>query len=243
VTGSFLTTVTGADQPALRCGAIDRSGAARPRAIARCIAHGRACGGDQKPLSHVSGGRRDVLPDAAAGALGRAQFHREGSGWQSAVIRRACGIALVLRRHCEPTGRREAPPDDRLREAIHASACGAMDCFVASAQNCSAILSRAPRNDGCRKFRRVGKAKRAHHHKRGDKWWARRKSAFAHPTHFCNDGYDERRPNPARSRSIASTAFRSGSTAAHFARVSSVGGVMSGTMMVIAPAAWEAATP
>src|SRR6195256_2973757 len=27
----------------------------------------------------------------------------------------------VLRRHCEPTGRREAPPDDRLREAIQLS--------------------------------------------------------------------------------------------------------------------------
>jgi hypothetical protein len=25
----------------------------------------------------------------------------------------------IHRRHCEPTGRREAPPDDRLREAIH----------------------------------------------------------------------------------------------------------------------------
>src|SRR5580704_4882004 len=27
-----------------------------------------------------------------------------------------------LSRHCEPTGRREAPPDDRLREAIHRAA-------------------------------------------------------------------------------------------------------------------------
>jgi hypothetical protein len=26
--------------------------------------------------------------------------------------------ALIHQRHCEPTGRREAPPDDRLREAI-----------------------------------------------------------------------------------------------------------------------------
>ena len=26
--------------------------------------------------------------------------------------------ALDLRSHCEPTGRRKAPPDDRLREAI-----------------------------------------------------------------------------------------------------------------------------
>jgi len=25
-------------------------------------------------------------------------------------------------RHCEPTGRRKAPPDDRLREAIHSAA-------------------------------------------------------------------------------------------------------------------------
>src|ERR1700686_5105991 len=35
--------------------------------------------------------------------------------------------------HCEPTGRRIAPPDDRLREAIHASADREKDCFVASA--------------------------------------------------------------------------------------------------------------
>ena len=41
-------------------------------------------------------------------------------------------------RHCEPTGPREARPDDRLREAIQLCASGTMDCFVA----------RAPRNDG-----------------------------------------------------------------------------------------------
>jgi hypothetical protein len=35
-------------------------------------------------------------------------------------------------------GSRECAPDDKLREAIHLSACRAMDCFVAS----------APRNDG-----------------------------------------------------------------------------------------------
>jgi hypothetical protein len=34
-------------------------------------------------------------------------------------------------RHCEPTGRRKAPPDDRLREAIHSFLCRSMDCFVA----------------------------------------------------------------------------------------------------------------
>ena len=30
-------------------------------------------------------------------------------------------------RHCEPTGRRKAPPDDRLREAIH-SCEESVDC-------------------------------------------------------------------------------------------------------------------
>jgi hypothetical protein len=29
---------------------------------------------------------------------------------------------LTQHRHCEPTGRREAPPDDKLREAIHGAA-------------------------------------------------------------------------------------------------------------------------
>src|SRR6201999_2039314 len=37
----------------------------------------------------------------------------------------------------------------------------------------------------CRRTRgRVGKAKRAHHAATASKWWARRKSAFAHPTVF-----------------------------------------------------------
>src|SRR6185312_6871830 len=40
-------------------------------------------------------------------------------------------------RHRDPTGPRYARPDDRLREAIHRSASGDMDCFVAY----------APRND------------------------------------------------------------------------------------------------
>jgi hypothetical protein len=41
-------------------------------------------------------------------------------------------------RHCEPTGRRKAPPDDRLREAIH-GATGSKN----------GLLRRfAPRNDG-----------------------------------------------------------------------------------------------
>jgi hypothetical protein len=46
----------------------------------------------------------------------------------------------MLLRHCEPTGPREARPDDTLREAIHFPAYGRMDCFVA-------LL---PRNDGYR---------------------------------------------------------------------------------------------
>jgi hypothetical protein len=44
-------------------------------------------------------------------------------------------------RHCEPPGRREAPPDDGLREAIQDRAGNlslALDCFVAY----------AARNDG-----------------------------------------------------------------------------------------------
>jgi hypothetical protein len=36
-------------------------------------------------------------------------------------------------RHCEPPGRREAPPDDRLREAIHSAASWEVDCFAALA--------------------------------------------------------------------------------------------------------------
>jgi predicted lipase len=36
-----------------------------------------------------------------------------------------------FRRHCEPTGRREAPPDDRLREAIQGLQ-ERLDCFIAA---------------------------------------------------------------------------------------------------------------
>jgi hypothetical protein len=35
-------------------------------------------------------------------------------------------------RHCEPTGRRQAPPDDRLREAIQKAPEEGRDCFVAT---------------------------------------------------------------------------------------------------------------
>src|SRR6185437_12498028 len=56
------------------------------------------------------------------------QFTQPGNGGHGAM--RLCPLQ-DLTRHCEPTGPREARPDDRLREAIHLSACGGMDCFVA----------------------------------------------------------------------------------------------------------------
>src|ERR1700716_1952720 len=47
---------------------------------------------------------------------------------------RAAGTRRCVGRHCEPTGRRNAPPDDRLREAIHSFfplfLCCPMDCFA-----------------------------------------------------------------------------------------------------------------
>jgi hypothetical protein len=46
----------------------------------------------------------------------------------------AGGSRNCIHRHCEPTGRREAPPDDRLREAIHCHLLyGKMDCFASLA--------------------------------------------------------------------------------------------------------------
>ena len=43
-------------------------------------------------------------------------------------VPRECGrLSIVI-----ANGSRECAPDDRLREAIHAAACGTMDCFVAS---------------------------------------------------------------------------------------------------------------
>ena len=47
---------------------------------------------NQAALSRVSGGRRRVLSDAAAAALGREKLHRQGSGRQSADVRRAGGM-------------------------------------------------------------------------------------------------------------------------------------------------------
>jgi hypothetical protein len=55
-------------------------------------------------------------------------------------------------RHCEPTGRRKAPPDDRLREAIDAAAlrhCERSEAIHVTAKKKKHGLLRrfAPRND------------------------------------------------------------------------------------------------
>jgi hypothetical protein len=42
------------------------------------------------------------------------------------------------KRHCEPTGRREASPDDKLREAIQ-SLASFLDCFGATRLAMTAI--------------------------------------------------------------------------------------------------------
>ena len=69
--------------------------------------------------------RRPQLVPATAGLRRPAQGIRSGRG-------------VGLHRHSEPTGRRVAPPDDRLREAIHTSI-----------PRCNGLLRRpAPRNDG-----------------------------------------------------------------------------------------------
>jgi hypothetical protein len=72
-------------------------------------------------------------------------------------IRRRFGIFLRTsgdgfdmncpRRHCEPTGRREAPPDDRLREAIHSDTKTGL--LPPSLKSCGGqVVARASRNVG-----------------------------------------------------------------------------------------------
>src|SRR6266404_3464590 len=75
-------------------------------------------------LVHVA-----ILRDAAQGA----RLLRMTAVWAANAAH-----PEVSPRHCEPTGRRPAPPDDRLREAIQKAASKRLDCFVAC----------APRNDG-----------------------------------------------------------------------------------------------
>jgi hypothetical protein len=56
-------------------------------------------------------------------------------GWTDfGVICPSCQLVapIARHRHCEPTGRRGAPPDDSLREAIHSAACGSLDFLLLS---------------------------------------------------------------------------------------------------------------
>src|SRR5439155_17770712 len=59
-----------------------------------------------------------------------------GQAWSSPGMTEKSGTRPP--RHCEPPGRRKAPPDDRLREAIHLPALETMDGLL---RRC------APRND------------------------------------------------------------------------------------------------
>jgi hypothetical protein len=66
----------------------------------------------------------------------------------SGEIRRE--IAKPYPRHCEPPGRREAPPDDRLREAIHWHLMrGKMDCFASLAMTRRDRNALRQRGEGC----------------------------------------------------------------------------------------------
>src|SRR6266478_802485 len=62
---------------------------------------------------------------------------------------------IVFLRHCEPTGRREAPPDDRLGETIHKGAAR-VDCFVAALLAMTG-LSRLLRHQRVHMLRRLDK--------------------------------------------------------------------------------------
>ncbi|MGL3106506.1 hypothetical protein [Bradyrhizobium sp. BR 1432] len=56
-----------------------------------------------------------------------------------------CDAGNVVTRHCEPTGPREAPPDDRLREAIQTVTAAGF--WIASSQGLLAMtVLREPRS-------------------------------------------------------------------------------------------------
>src|ERR1700754_5098484 len=89
----------------------------------------------------VTNARAFYTTRAAAGALSARHSPRPliGEGGTSRPTlarntRRDRGV--VSSRHCEPTGRREAPPDNKLREAIHSFLL--LDGLL-----------RCARNDGC----------------------------------------------------------------------------------------------
>src|SRR4030088_1228711 len=74
--------------------------------------------------------------------------------WRSENIRvfyhKRCSSAtcVCIHRHCEPTGRRRAPPDDRLREPIHFFVAAAKRWIASSqvllAMTLAAIKKRGP---------------------------------------------------------------------------------------------------
>jgi len=83
--------------------------------------------------------RGEMGPGSAAHRTGRCL----ASPGALRCVRGSSGMwrALSPQRHCEEPLRRSNP--ESLCEKT-------LDCFVASAQNCCAILSRAPRSDGAR---------------------------------------------------------------------------------------------
>ena len=78
--------------------------------------------------SGISAERRSVLPRRLRCGLCRLlRAHQERRDRTLSGRGLGLGTSRIFRdvlrdRHCEPTGRREAPPDDRLREAIHSAA-------------------------------------------------------------------------------------------------------------------------
>jgi hypothetical protein len=88
-----------------------------------------------------------VIAVAVLHPLNELPGHRQHEGVRE--NRGPARLTALSPRHCEPPGQREAPPDDRLREAIHRTACA--DAWIASSLSLSlGAHSRdplAPRND------------------------------------------------------------------------------------------------
>jgi hypothetical protein len=81
---------------------------------------------------------RNLLAHETAGAARTRHSLRPLSSREGQRIRKTSGNHVArtgthVSSSLRANGSRECAPDDRLREAIHLSACRAMDCFVASA--------------------------------------------------------------------------------------------------------------
>jgi hypothetical protein len=81
---------------------------------------------------------RNLLAHETAGAARTRHSLRPLSSREGQRIRKTSGNHVArtgthVSSSLRANGSRERAPDDRLREAIHLSACRAMDCFVASA--------------------------------------------------------------------------------------------------------------